>query len=75
MNNLKIFQITSKNLPNDIILELQNCSKLEELKLYRTYYSGSNYPNVDNKLGIVFKNNQKLKVLKLQNFYVTGECI
>ena len=70
---LRIFEVAFVN--ESLIMNLaNNCKDLTELKLCNL--TDCKIDNVDEKLGLLFKNNQKIKSLKLSGFEnLTGKCL
>ena len=72
MKNLKVFNINlSKSEIKNVILALQHCSNLKELKLEGWFQEEE---DINISLGVLFENKKNLEILKLQSTYLTGEC-
>ena len=70
--NLRTFEYGTANV-NVFTVLASNCKNLTDLHLKLDY--NSRIEDLDKKLSRIFKNNEKIKSLKLENFHaITGEC-
>ena len=70
--NLSTFAYATGNV-NVFTALANNCSNLTELDL--KLHDDSGIDNIDDCLSEIFKNNEKLKFIKLKNFHaITGKC-